>query len=340
MKMASLHFHNRIFCLVVVVGAGLWLPDASSNDAEPIRTLDTVVVTGTAPGPGMWKVSNDGHTLWILGTLKPVPASIAWDSAATSDVISKATLVLWEPSFTLDVDAGVFGKLSLGYSYLKARNNPDGQTLREVLPPDVHARWQRLRDRYLRGRGGMERKRPMSAAEELLEAAITERGLSSKNIVTPIIVDAVKSGGIGLHSPGYTLKISRKDASALLKDVRASAINDVACLTATMDVVEHGMDRIITNANAWAVGDIDRIDTSLTARRDMLCTDTLSSASAARERGLPDIRSVMQERWVAAAAEALKAREFTVAVLPISDLIAEEGYLHTLRQLGYDVESP
>ena len=324
----------------LVTGATLSVPNASSDNAEPIRTLDTVVVTGTAPGPGMWKVSKNGHALWILGTLKPVPASVAWDSVTASDVISKATLVLWEPSFTVNVDAGLFGKLSLGYSYMKARNNPDGQTLRDVLPPDVHARWQRLRDRYLRGRGGMERKRPLSAAEELLAAAITERGLTSNNIVTPIIVDVVNSNGIKLHSPRYTLELSRKDASALLKDARASSINDLGCLNATMDVVENGMGRIITNANAWAVGDIDSIDASLTAKRDTLCIDILSELSAAREHGVPDIRSAMREIWIAAADEALRTRKSTVAVLPIADLVAEEGYLHALRQLGYDIESP
>ena len=39
----------------------------------PIRDLDTMVVSGVQPGPGLWKVRKGEHTLWILGTVSPLP---------------------------------------------------------------------------------------------------------------------------------------------------------------------------------------------------------------------------------------------------------------------------
>src|SRR5690348_2085441 len=37
----------------------------------PEATLQTVLVRGSQPGPGLWRVSKGDHTLWILGTLGP-----------------------------------------------------------------------------------------------------------------------------------------------------------------------------------------------------------------------------------------------------------------------------
>lgn len=288
----------------------------------------------------MWKISRGEHVLWILGTLKPVPASITWESAAALEVIADAELALWEPSFTLDVEAGFLKKLSLGYSYMKARNNPDGQRLKDILPPDVHARWERLRDRHLSDRGNFERKRPIFVSEQLLTAALAERGLSNKAVVGPVVIHALKSNGTRLQSPRHTLKLSSNIAAEMLKAVRESSINDSACLIATMDLVETGMDRLVSNANAWAVGEVERIDLSLMAKRDQLCTSSLSDFPAARQHGIPDIRAVMREEWITAADAALRTHRTTVAVIPIADLIADDGYINALRRLGYEIDSP
>ena len=42
--------------------------------------LDEVLVTGERPGPAMWKVSKGDHTLWIMGTLSPLPSKMTWRS--------------------------------------------------------------------------------------------------------------------------------------------------------------------------------------------------------------------------------------------------------------------
>ena len=39
--------------------------------AEPSQALEAapaqIVVTGRRPGPGVWKVSKDGHVMWVFG---------------------------------------------------------------------------------------------------------------------------------------------------------------------------------------------------------------------------------------------------------------------------------
>jgi len=62
----------------------LYVTQASAQDAPPSTTtvpeLETVLVTGVQPGPGMWKVSKGEHVLWVLGTLAPLPKHISWQS--------------------------------------------------------------------------------------------------------------------------------------------------------------------------------------------------------------------------------------------------------------------
>ena len=47
--------------------------DVASTASSPISDMDAIVVTGVQPGPGMWKVSQGDHVMWVLGTQSPLP---------------------------------------------------------------------------------------------------------------------------------------------------------------------------------------------------------------------------------------------------------------------------
>src|SRR6476619_4581292 len=63
------------------------------------RVLDTAVVR--MPGPGMWKVHKGANTLWILGTVSPLPAGMVWNSARMRSVVASAAEVIGEPSVSV-----------------------------------------------------------------------------------------------------------------------------------------------------------------------------------------------------------------------------------------------
>ena len=63
--------------------AALW-PSAAVPAQE---LLEEVLVTGEQPGPAMWKVKRGDHTLWIVGTLTPLPSKMTWRSQQVEDVI-------------------------------------------------------------------------------------------------------------------------------------------------------------------------------------------------------------------------------------------------------------
>ena len=58
-------------------------------------------VSGVQPGPGLWQVRNSqGHTLWILGTVSPLPAKLDWRADEVQAVIASAQEVLGPPGWT------------------------------------------------------------------------------------------------------------------------------------------------------------------------------------------------------------------------------------------------
>ncbi|MBP9535687.1 MAG: TraB/GumN family protein, partial [Pseudoxanthomonas sp.] len=123
--------------------------DSEPADAEPIVDMDAVVVSGVLPGPGLWRASKDGHVLYILGTQSPLPRDMEWQAGEVREVLAQAGAVLSPPGVSIGADIGFFRGLALAPAALKAMKNPGGETLDELLPAEVHARWARLKQRYL-----------------------------------------------------------------------------------------------------------------------------------------------------------------------------------------------
>lgn len=311
----------------------------SSPEASPGLTLDTVVVTGVVPGPGMWRVTHGSdNELLIFGTLSPSPASIEWRSEDVEAALSRAQVVLWPPYFTVDVETGFFGKLSLGYNYARAKTNPDGRRLKDILSAADYAEWERLRARYLPRESSLEKKRPVVAAEALYGAAIRSAGLTADKGVEKQIQDLLKATQAKLYSPRFEYKLTKGQANSMLKASRHIEMNDVACLIATMAFVDRGLAKTIANANAWATGDIDALDLGEVEKRDIACQDAFSSPTLLADFGVPDIRKSLMASWMKASEHSLTNNATTVALLPISDVLVKGGYLDQLRAAGYEVE--
>ena len=52
-------------------------PAPAGQELEAAPT--TVVVSGKRPGPGLWKVSKDGHVMWVFALYSPLPQKMEWD---------------------------------------------------------------------------------------------------------------------------------------------------------------------------------------------------------------------------------------------------------------------
>lgn len=330
-----------VLWLVLLSPSYATAPPAGTEDAAgavPIRDLETLVVHGVQPGPGLWKVSKDGHVLWILGTASPLPGRIQWQSAEVEAIVARSQQVLLPPSLSFDADVGFFGMLALAPAAWKAMRNEDGAKLEDVLPPALYTRWQVQKRRYLGRDGGVERKRPMIAANELYAAAIKSAGLGQKPVVWPVVQKAAKAAGIKPTST--TLKFEIDDPKAAIREFRTGGFDDVACFEHKLASVEHDMPRLVERANAWAVGDIAALRDLSLEDADGACLRALAESGFARNRGYGDLRERGRGHWMAIAEEALRGNRETFALLPVDGLLAADGYLARLQARGYEVEAP
>lgn len=311
---------------------------AGSEPVPATIEMDTVVVTGAQPGPGMWKVSKGDHVLWILGTVSPLPGGIEWRADEVRGVLEQADQVLNQPGVVVDADVGIFRGLLLLPSAMKATKNPDGKTLQEILPPGTYARWEAQKRRYIGRDGGIEKKRPFIAAQELYGRAIKRAGLGGK-VVSPVIGDVLKRRRME-YTP-TTLKITVEDPKAAIADFRKERLGEqeLACMDDMLDTVERDLPRMVERANAWAVGDLQALRALPLTERES-CWSAWSDTEALRKRGLTDIKARIRAKWLETAAAALEKNATTFALLPVESLLREDGVLADLAAKGYGVEAP
>ena len=308
---------------------------------EP-RLLETVVVvSGKVTGPGFWQVYKDDlHDMWIMGTLNPRPADIEWDANEARRLVSKADQVLWPAVYGVDIESNIFQQATLGWGYLQAQKNPDGKKLREILSPELYARWQKVKAAYMPRNSGVERQRPLTAAQELLDTAIKRSRMSEAPLIVPAISDILKANKTPMLQPMFTVHLTHAQAKAALTDVRQQNLDDARCLEATLDAIEQDMPHMVANANAWANGEIEKMSFTVMAKREALCADAMMNPEFSSKHGLPNIPASVSGEWLRAAEHALATKELTVAFMPMENLVGPNNLLDQLRAKGYTVIGP
>ena len=343
----------RIVMLACVLGSMLAVPlHAQEAQAKPqtppaqplavpddgIRTEATVVVTGEQPGPGLWLVRKGGNDLWILGTLNPLPAGMQWQSRQVEDVIANAQEVIRPPRVSIDVKAGFFKKLTLVPSMLGARKNPDGRSLQQVVSPQSYARWKALKARYIGNDGGVEKWRPLFAAQELYKEAMKKSGLDNAKSVWPVINKAIET-----HHPNVTVvkeEIVVTDPKPLLKEWSKTTLDDIACFENTMTRIETDLDAMRARANAWATGDMVALQSLSPPYQWEACSSAITEAGIGKRLGFGDANQKVRAKWMAAAEAALNKNSVTFATLDMRDLLGANGFLAKFKAKGYTVLAP
>lgn len=315
------------------------VPAAAAAQGGPITDVGVVLVSGQYTGPGLWKVSKGDHALWILGTVSPVPRKMDWYSPQAERVLAQAQEIIGGPGVVTSMGAGGMFKMAFAMpTMLRARNNPDGKTLRDVLPADLYARWSVLKPVYLGNDKTVEQWRPIFAAGHLYQAAIKRVGMASGTGVAERIGELTKKHRIKVTSP--TIRAEIKDPKKLAKSFARAEVDDVACFRNVLDRLELDVANAAERANAWANGDIAELRRLFARGNVMTCFDAMAKTEAARTLGLDDASARSQALWLQSAQAALAANTTTFATLPVAELLQGNGLLARLQAKGYQVEAP
>lgn len=310
--------------------------DASMD--VPSSTLETIVVSGEQPGPGLWKVSKDDHVLWILGTLGPLPRKMTWVSKGIDATIAGSQQVILGPSANFSIKGGMLRGLFLLPSLIGARNNPGNEKLVDVVPAELYARWSVLKRKYIGVDRGIEQRRPIFAAQELYVEAIRQSALSLDDSIGKAIRKSARRSKVEIVEPRIELRI--ESPGSAVKQFKKTALDDLDCFAKTMSRLETDIEAMKLRANAWALGDIEALQSMPYTDQMQACADAMLKASVVEQQGLGDLRKRLADTWLEAVGKALQVNRSTFAVLPLRHLLSDDGLLARLRALGYQVEAP
>jgi len=308
-------------------------PPSPSGD---IATLDSVMVTGEQPGPGLWKVTKGDHTLWILGVQYPLPKNMTWKAAEVEQAIAQSQVVIADASAKPEIS--FFHKLTLLPAVYSARKNDNGATLKDILPANVYARWATLKAKYIGNDDGVERLRPLVAANELYDKALTRSGLARSGLIWDTIKSVAKKDRVRIVEPEASIPLD--DPRQTIRDFKDTDVAlDVQCLTATMNRLETDLSAMRDRANAWAVGDVDALKKLPSPSQQDACRAAVSSNTRLHQQ-LDAAMKQIDQTWLAAAETALRDNANSFAVLPMDELLRPDRRLAMLRERGYNVEEP
>lgn len=306
---------------------------------EPI-TLESVLVAGSVPAPGLWELSRGTKRLLIMGTLDPVPRNIEWTSAKVERHIAEADVILGPPGISVGTDVGLIRGAMLLPAYKRSKYNPDGQRLQDVLPAPLYARWQAAKQAYLGRNSGVERLRPVHAANTLYDAAIKLAGMSSESIVEPVVERIARSHRIPVIDTSYKLAI--RDPKATLRILGATSLDDVTCMEQTLDRLQTDLDAMVRRANAWSAGDVALLRAMPYVDHRKACVASLAGNVIARQQGITDLDAQVQAAWLMKTRAALAKHDTVFATLPISRLLdhGSDSLLGVLTREGFTVKAP
>jgi hypothetical protein len=321
-------------------------PDISSAQTTA-APLDEIVVTGEFAGPGMWQITHPdhpNHTLWIVGDPPLLPKGMRFRSQQIARVASQSQEILQHTGFSLKPaeKVGMFRMLSLVPAALKLRKNPDKATLRELISPDIYARWLVQKQLYL-GRGsGVEKMRPFLVADKLREAAIADLQLGNVGSWGDVW-QVVNDKKIPVTNINLEFTFKTDDLRGQLKAAAREKLDDEECFARTVALTEALSNKPVeeARARAWATGDLVTLrELPPLPDPEPSCEQAVVNALAMTTPVPRDVRKQLDEMWLAAAGSAVTKNESTLAFVPMSALLGDEGYLETLRNRGYAIRAP
>lgn len=323
---------NFLFVLVLLSGIQ---PAYAQAEQAPITSVE---VKGVLPGPGFWQVSNGTNNLWILGSVRPTPKSLDWETIKLERKIAQSQQLLGSVSVTLDADVGFFAKIGLIPSLYRARKNPDGKTLKQVLPADVYARWVVLKAKYIGKDDDIEYWRPIFVAQELYEQAIKKSKMENQNIAWPVAEKLAKKADLLITRP--EIKVPLANPKKFIKDFSAKALNDTACFDKTLLFIEQDVQNMSRRAMYWAEGNVSALQQITFVDASGACMDAVLGSGALEGSAMHGIQEKVKTLWLNAAVKALADNSNTVAVISMADLLKSDGYLALLQAKGYTVVAP
>ena len=315
-----------LLCPVIPAAAAL-----QTDAAPPISAPFQVVISGSYSGPKLWRVSKDGHTLWLLGTMEPLPKRMVWQTADIQGLLRHTQEVI--PAWpSVGIGFHPFTALRLYALWRESQTNPDHLPLQAVVPPALYARFSALKLRFAPRDHRIEQLRPILAARRLYDEALRASDLTPHNDIQQTVLRLARQESVPIHRD----KVLVKDPLGVMRDLtEVPRAAEIACLQSVVTRLETDVGPMQARARAWALGDVALLRRLPHIDNRATCLEAVSGS--ARVRALV---AQAQQDWMSALVQALAQNDTTLALQSMDLLLGPDGTLETLRRMGYTVEGP
>jgi uncharacterized protein YbaP (TraB family) len=299
---------------------------ATCRADTPPPVLDEILVTAERAGPGMWHVHRGAANVWILGSISPLPRDITWRSKQVETVLESTSQVLVQKPLEISVPR-ILWMLIADRKFLMVGG---GKRLKDVLPPDLYARFATQRRNVGDDADKWERYRPIIAVAFLQQAAFHKVNLSMRLDLGLALRILAKKHGVRVE------EIKVAGVSDMLEALKTmSAATERTCVEASLITVESGLPRLVDRAEAWSVGNVERIE-NLPELKDVDACRTALDAG----KGALDVIGRIRQTWLENIEKNLRSAGTTIAVVNLDMLLERGGLLDELRAKGYEVDPP
>lgn len=301
-------------------------PSPASSTLAPADQLQELVVTGERTGPGLWHVHKGAANVWILASVSPLPKGITWRSTQVERLLASTNQVLVQKPFEIGI-VRILWLLITERSALMVRG---GKRLKDVMPPELYARFARDRARFTSDADKWERFRPIIAAAFLERDAFHSVGLSARLDLGAAVRALAKKRNV----PVQEVKIAGVgDVLDALKTMPPAT--EYTCVDAALVTVESGLPQLIDRARAWATGDIERIQSHPEPAEVDACMRALDAGASSG-----DLLGRIRRTWLQALMKSLANPGTTIAVVNMDLLLDQGGLIDELERNGYQVDPP
>jgi uncharacterized protein YbaP (TraB family) len=318
----------RPLAALVLAGAlmpAALLPSAVAAD-EPTAKLEEIVVNGERAGPGLWHVYRGSAQLWIFGTVSPLPKDMTWRSKQLEAILDGTDQVLVAKPFEI----GIARALWLLVTQRDLLMVGHGKKLKDVMPADLHERFAVQRAKFTKDSDKWEKYRPIIAAAFLEEEALHAVGLSTRLDLTDEVRTLARKHRVHIEE----FKIAGlHDVLDALKTLPLPT--EQKCVAASLATIETGMPRLMDRAQAWATGDVLRIQSLPESAEVAECR-----AAITVDPGAGDLLALLRQTWLENMERHLQGGGVTLAVVSMDMLIESGGFLDALRAHGYTIDAP
>jgi TraB family protein len=322
---------------------------AAGQTNASTATAEEIIVTGRQPGPPMWRVSNGENVLWIFPQLAPVPKDMIWESNKAATVIAEAQEVLELPNISPNASPLLYMNpvnLFRGMRLAKRLSrDADGRTLEETLPRELYARFQALQARYFPNEAEeFVELRPLVAGARMIGTIQRKEGLGEDHAIMKAIQQLIRRNR-DIERTRIEVEVNLEgsfgDLAQRAEELTASLdpAVELECFESQLRRMEEDIDEMRSRANSWARGYIDEFrGIPLPGGEDDSCMALIVGSS--EQDLIVESTLQLQNLWLENADRVLQTNRTTFAILPITELLKNEGPIAKLKAKGYQVREP